>query len=110
MILPTDKGRSTVVKDETEYYKVNSLLAGHTVYKVLDKDPTPSTERKMNNTVGSKEVRHHPLSQLTTLLNDPRGQEASPGHFKKGATKIEEGRQLLTSHPILKLQDALKKF
>ena len=47
MILPVDKGCCTVVMDEAEYHdKVNSLLADHKV----DKDPTPSIERKMNTT------------------------------------------------------------
>ena len=49
VILPADKGRCTVVMDESEYLvKVNSLLADHKFYKVLDKDPTSSTERRMN--------------------------------------------------------------
>ena len=35
--------------DKTEYHaKVDSLLADRKFYKVLDKDPTSSTERKMN--------------------------------------------------------------
>ena len=38
-----------VVMDETEYHtKVDSLLADQKFYKVLDKDPISSTERKMN--------------------------------------------------------------
>ena len=49
VILPADKGRCTVVMDETEYHaKVDSLLADRKFYKVLDKDRTSSTERKMN--------------------------------------------------------------
>ena len=49
VILPADKGRCTVVMDETEYHaKVDSLFADQKFYKVLDKDPTSSTERKMN--------------------------------------------------------------
>ena len=49
MILPADKGRCTVVMDEKEYHaKVDSLLTDRKFYKVLDKDPTSSTERKMN--------------------------------------------------------------
>ena len=49
VILPADKGCCTVVMDETEYHaKVDSLLADRKFYKVLDKDPTSSTERKMN--------------------------------------------------------------
>ena len=49
VILPADKGRCIVVMDESEYHvKVNSLLADHKFYKALDKDPTSSTERRMN--------------------------------------------------------------
>ena len=49
VILPADKGRSTVVMDKSEYQdKVDSLLGDRKFYKVLKKDPTPSTERDMN--------------------------------------------------------------
>ena len=49
VILPADKGRCTVVMDETEYHaKTDSLLADQKFDKVLDKDSTCSTERKMN--------------------------------------------------------------
>ena len=49
MILPAHKGHCTVVMDRTEYHaKVDSLLADQKFYKVLDKDPTSSNERKMN--------------------------------------------------------------
>ena len=49
VILPADKGRCTVVMDETEYHaRVDSLFAYQKFYKVLDKDPTSSTQRKMN--------------------------------------------------------------
>ena len=37
-----------VVMDETKcHVKVDFLLADHKFYKVFDKDPTSSTERKM---------------------------------------------------------------
>ena len=49
IILPADKGCCTIVVDETEYHaKVDSLLVDRKFYKVLDKDLTSSTERKMN--------------------------------------------------------------
>ena len=52
MILPADKGRCTVVMDKSEYQdKVNSLLEDRKFYKVLKKDPTPSTEKDMNATL-----------------------------------------------------------
>ena len=44
-----DKGHCTVVMNETECYaKVDSLLVDRKFYKVFDKDPTSSTEKKMN--------------------------------------------------------------
>ena len=49
MIFPADKDCCMVVMDETEYHaKVDSLLVDRKFYKFLDKDPTSSTERKMN--------------------------------------------------------------
>ena len=47
--MPADKGRCTIVIDKLEYQdKVDSLLEDQKFYKVLKKDPTPSTERDMN--------------------------------------------------------------
>ena len=49
IILPADKGRTTVIFNKTAYEtKVNSLLSDTQTYKKLKKDPTPSMERKMN--------------------------------------------------------------
>ena len=47
--------------DETEYHaKVDSLLADRKFYKVLDKEPTSSTEEDECCSVGVKEEWYHP--------------------------------------------------
>ena len=49
MILPADKGRATVVMNKIDYdTKVKTMLANHSTYKPLAKDPTPSLGRQMN--------------------------------------------------------------
>ena len=49
LVLPADKGRTTVVMDRARYdEKMNSLLDNRKTYKKLTKDPTPAIERKMN--------------------------------------------------------------
>ena len=48
-ILPADKGRATVLPDRSEYdEKMTTLLSDITTYKVLESDPTPSLQRKLN--------------------------------------------------------------
>ena len=48
-ILPADKGRATVAMDRSAYKdKLNFLLSNQSTYSVLQKDPTPSLQRKMN--------------------------------------------------------------
>ena len=50
VILPADKGRSTVVMDRKNYdEKINNLLADQKTYKKLRRDPTPAFERRMNS-------------------------------------------------------------
>ena len=50
VILPADKGRSTVVMYRKNYdEKVNKLLADQKTYKKLRRDPTPAFERRMNS-------------------------------------------------------------
>ena len=50
VVLPADKGNSTVVMDATEYDgKMRSLLSDPSTYKMLPKDPTESLQRKMNS-------------------------------------------------------------
>ena len=52
VVLPADKGRCTVVLSKEDYHtKVTSLLSDEKFYKELNKDPTPSIERKMNSTL-----------------------------------------------------------
>ena len=48
-MLPTDKGRATVVMDRTDYgEKMHKMLSEESTYQPIAKDPTPSLERKMN--------------------------------------------------------------
>ena len=49
LILPADKGRATVVMDRTDYdEKMQRMLSEESTYQLIEKDPTPSLERKMN--------------------------------------------------------------
>ena len=49
LIIPADKGNCTVVMDRKDYdKKVQQMLNDHKTYKILDKDPTQRTERKLN--------------------------------------------------------------
>ena len=49
VILPADKGRATVVIDISQYdSKMMHLISDSSTYKVMQKDPTPSLQRKMN--------------------------------------------------------------
>ena len=46
-ILPADKGDATVIMDKADYVsKVTDILSAPT-YRPLQKDPTPSVERKI---------------------------------------------------------------
>ena len=50
VILPADKGRVTVVMDKTDYNdKMDSLVNDKQTYEVLQRDPTPALQRKLNN-------------------------------------------------------------
>ena len=63
IILPSDKGPASVVLDRCEYdRKIHVLLSDANTYKRLDKDPTPSLERRMNSTLWS----------LTSLVIDQK--------------------------------------
>ena len=49
IILPAEKGRSTVVMDRSEYHiKVQALRDDWDTYQPLTKDPTGAQERRMN--------------------------------------------------------------
>ena len=48
MILPADKGRATVILNKEEYQnKVKTMLEDEKIYARLEKDPTPTYERKL---------------------------------------------------------------
>ena len=50
MILPADKGRVTVVMDKKDYHdKMDTLVNDKQTYKVLQRDPTPAIQRKLNS-------------------------------------------------------------
>ena len=50
MILPADKGRTTVVMDKTTYdAKVANMLSDTSTYKPLSKDPNSALQWKMNS-------------------------------------------------------------
>ncbi|MDA8003198.1 MAG: hypothetical protein MPL62_18085, partial [Alphaproteobacteria bacterium] len=54
IILPADKGKSTVVMDRSDYRtKVQALLSDRDTYQPMAKDPTGALERKMNSTLWS---------------------------------------------------------
>lgn len=50
MILPADKGKTTVVLDKVNYdEKIEFMLSDASTYEKLSRDPAPALERKMNN-------------------------------------------------------------
>ena len=50
VIVPTDKGRSTVLLDQSTYdQKIWDLLSDEKTYKVLPRNPAPALERRMND-------------------------------------------------------------
>ena len=54
IILPADKGRSTVVMDHSDYSsKMRALLSDHDTYQPVAKDPTSGLERRMNSVLWS---------------------------------------------------------
>ena len=62
VILPTDKGRVTVVMGKTDYYdKTDALVINKQTYKVLKRAPTPALKRKLN----SKLLTSRKLTLLT---------------------------------------------
>ena len=69
MILPADKGRTTVVMDKTSYNtKVASMLSDTSTYKPLPKDPTPALQRKMKSLLLSLHKSGHlPVYQYNKL-------------------------------------------
>ena len=50
IILPSDKGKATVILDRKEYdEKISAMLSDTNTYKELKRDPAPALERKMND-------------------------------------------------------------
>lgn len=50
VVLPADKGRSTIVMDRCDYEgKMMEMLNDETTYRQLNKDPMPSQERNMKS-------------------------------------------------------------
>ena len=50
VILPSDKGRVTVVMDKTDYHdKMDELVSDKQTYEVLKRDSTPALQRKFNS-------------------------------------------------------------
>ena len=48
-MLPADKGRAMVVMNRTDYdEKMQKMLSEKSTHQPIEKDPTPSLERKMN--------------------------------------------------------------
>ena len=78
LILSADKGRPTVLLDRADYdKKLQDVLDDTSTYKRLQKDPTPSLERRMN-------------SMLLKLHKEDRGgfRILCKGGPKGGARKI----------------------
>ena len=52
VILPADKGRVTVVMDQTDYFdKMDALVNDKQTYEELKRDPTPALQRKLNSKI-----------------------------------------------------------
>ena len=75
VILPADKGNSTVVMDRTEYdRKLEEMLSDNT-YKKLDKDPTAKIKRKVAKTLKKTEDKGE-LSKERRLFLIPHASTA----------------------------------
>ena len=73
IILPSDKGRTSVVLDQCEYDRNHMLLSDANTYMRLDKDPTPSLERRMNSTLWSLTKNGELPRQLYNTLRSSAG-------------------------------------
>ncbi|XP_011859451.1 PREDICTED: uncharacterized protein LOC105556945 [Vollenhovia emeryi] len=72
LILPADKGNTTVVMDKKDYHnKVNTLLSDAQVYKKLKRDPTTSVEKKTSSL-----IKKANLPPLTTKYLTPSDSSA----------------------------------
>ena len=74
MILPVDKGRTTVVMDKTTYNaKVANMLSDTSTYKPLIKDPTSALQRQMNSLLLSLHKSSHLSDYHYHKLRDSAG-------------------------------------
>ena len=79
VIIQADKGNCTVVMDRKDYdEKVQEILNDQKTYKVLDKDPTQQTERKLNEKLANLK-REDKISD--NLYKKLRSSDSLPPHF-----------------------------
>ena len=79
LVIPADKGNCTVVMDRKDYDdKVQQMLSNQRTYKVLDKDPTQRTERKLNEKLANLK-RDNKISD--SLYNKLRSSDGLPPRF-----------------------------
>ena len=75
MILPADKGRTTVVMDKTVYdAKVVNMLSDTSAYKPLPIDPTSAIQQKMNSLLLSLHKSSHLSDHHYHKLHDSAAQ------------------------------------
>ena len=87
LVIPADKGNCTVVMDRKDYDdKVQQMLSDQGTYKVLDKDPTQRTERKLNEKLANLK-RENKISD--SLYNKLRSSDGLPPRFY-GLPKIHK--------------------
>ena len=64
IILPADKGRTTVVLDRADYMgKAKQLLSDSTTYRQIDTDPTVKLTNQINNTLNKLKKAHEITKQ-----------------------------------------------
>ena len=87
LVIPADKGNCTVVMDRKDYDdKVQQMLSDQGTYKVLDRDPTQRTERKLNEKLANLK-RENKISD--SLYNKLRSSDGLPPRFY-GLPKIHK--------------------
>ena len=87
LVIPADKGNCTVVMDRKDYDdKVQQMLNDQRTYKVLDKDPTQRTERKLNEKLANLK-RENKISD--SLYKRLRSSDGLPPRFY-GLPKIHK--------------------
>ena len=71
IIMPTDKGNATVVLDKTAYDEKLTNIIKSGKYRILKKDPTLSTERKLSQLLKKNKDNLSPLKyrQITQHYN-----------------------------------------